>query len=96
MAPTFPLIIAKLQEVIAGSNSREALTQWATTWINEDYQTEVDSTNLSAGIIEALDLVAGADAPGSDRPYLYDSEDFSRWLLHIKTLAATEQNAHKK
>jgi hypothetical protein len=73
--PTRDDVAQKIRQLIAGELSREAVANWAAPWIGKFHEIELDRK-----IKDALDSLAAADMPTSDRPYLFEQVDFEAWL----------------
>ena len=74
-APTREQVINCLRQLIAGELTPEAASDWARPWLT----TIVGDSRVR----KALDELAGADLPTSDREYLYCQEDFEQWLRDL-------------
>jgi hypothetical protein len=60
--------------LIEGTVSREAVTAWAMQWLDARDPGVDDRVAW-----EGLNNLAGADAPTTDREYLYERVDFEAW-----------------
>src|SRR4051812_41523002 len=67
-------IIELLQGLIVGDATREEVALWASSWIPR--LDEIDDPQ----ICRALDRLSGADAPSTDRQYLFMAVDFEAWM----------------
>lgn len=76
-APTKSDVVQKLQSLICGQLSRDEASNWADAWITR--LDEIDDLQ----VCRAIDRLCGADAPSTDRPYLYNQSDFERWLSDL-------------
>lgn len=63
----------RIDGLIAGTADREAVASWAWQWVVNDV--DVDDPV----VWEALNCLAGADAPTIDREYLHGQLDFKAW-----------------
>lgn len=73
----------KLLDLIEGRCSRDEASSWAEYWLYEDYVVGRDLFDDPA-LLEALDVLSGADMITTDRPYLYDEVDFLAWLHELQ------------
>lgn len=64
-------------DLIAERRTRDEVTDWAESWMRDDIQFDDDAS------WDAVILLSGAVAISTDRPYLYDREDFERWLAEL-------------
>ena len=80
MPPSRQIIIDKLHELIAGgADERAEISSWAE---REMLSSEDDDiTDLEAWSV--LKILTGADAPSTDRDWLYYREDFEDWLARL-------------
>jgi hypothetical protein len=60
--------------LIEGTVAREAVTEWAMQWVDA---TDPGVEDRIAW--EILNDLVGADAPTTDREYLYERADFEAW-----------------
>ena len=76
--PTLPQVVQKLKQLVSGEISREEASAWASPWVTkfEDYK-------MDRKVKRALDNLAGADTPTSDREYLFEKIDFEAWLQEL-------------
>jgi hypothetical protein len=68
----------KLLGLVSGGVSREAVAEWAAQWVRLP-DPEIDD----AVVWKALTRLAGADMISTDRPYLYDENDFNAWCKDL-------------
>ena len=68
-----------LRELVEGRITREEADDWAMRWLVAD-----DAGVDDAKIWEALCHLAGCAMPTTDRPYLYNREDFEAWLASFR------------
>ncbi len=80
MLPSRPEVVIQLQGLIDGVYTREEVSQWATKWVVED---DPDTEISDEGVWNALESLSGADTPTTDRPYLFEVEDFKIWLAEL-------------
>jgi hypothetical protein len=72
--PTRPEVAAVLRELIQGERTRQSASAWASTWLLGDARVG------DPAVWEALELLGAADLVSTDRPFLYDEEDFQASL----------------
>ena len=77
-APTCGEVADRLRALIDGSISREEASEWASHWIAAD-DPEVDNDR----VWRALEGLVSADAPSTDREFLYERIDFQEWLRQL-------------
>jgi hypothetical protein len=77
--PTRDDVARILQQLIAGEISPEAASNWASAWVNRFEELK----RLDRRAKDALDSLALADTPTTDRPYLYGQADFENWLREL-------------
>ena len=83
--PSAERIAEVMRLLIDDLNQRENVTEWASYWsLKYDDYCEDDDYDNSKRILTALDRLSGADAPTTDRPYLYDQLDFEDWLAELE------------
>ena len=70
-APNRMEVEAKLCDLLAGKASRKDVTEWAERWVRMSNPNVRDPQ-----IWKALIRLSGADLISTDRPYLYDQQDF--------------------
>jgi hypothetical protein len=78
-APSRVEVETRLLDLIAGRIGRDEATNWAMQWIGSsdpDIDDEV--------VWRALNNLAGADAPSTDRQFLFDQPDFQAWLEELR------------
>jgi len=71
-------VINKFTSLIAGEASRESVAQWAESWVSMKNPPEMDEAAWGA-----LKFLCAADLITTDKPYLYDVEDFQRELKKL-------------
>jgi hypothetical protein len=72
-------IVEITQRMLSGALTRSAVSEWACTWV-------VDG-NCRVSDYEAWDaivLLGAADMISTDRPYLYNEEDFVEMMKTLK------------
>lgn len=80
MLPSRQEVVLQLQGLIDGVYTREAVSQWARKWVvADDDETEISDERLW----NALENLSVADTPTTDRPYLFEVEDFRLWLAEL-------------
>ena len=77
--PTRIEIEVKLTDLISGTITREAASEWARPWGNA-----YDSGLEDPAIREVLEKLYAADSPSTDRPYLFGPDDFADWLRKLR------------
>ena len=77
--PTREEIAQKLQQLIADELTREAASNWASPWITQFHELK----GLDRKVKDGLEVLAMADTPTTDRPYLYGPQDFVAWLREL-------------
>ena len=80
MLPSRQEVALRLQGLIDGVYTREAVSQWATKWVVED---DPNTEISDEGVWDALESLLAADLPTTDRPYLYEVDDFRQWLADL-------------
>lgn len=78
-APSRAEVEAQLLDLVAGRRTRDEVTSWAMQWVFAR-DARVDDPAVWA----ALNNLQGADAPSTDRPYLYGEVDFQAWLDEVR------------
>jgi len=68
--------------LINGEQTREAASAWALDWLLGDVWCISDPT-----VWEALELLGAADLISTDRPFLYNDEDFRACLDRLSVPA---------
>ncbi len=81
--PTFPQVAQKLKQLVAGEISREVAAAWASPWVTKFHDFSIENRELDRKVKHALDNLAGADTPTSDREYLFEKIDFEAWLQEL-------------
>lgn len=77
-APSRQEVAEKLRALIDGSLSREDASKWAAHWIAADDPGVEDDR-----VWRALEGLVSADAPSTDREFLYERIDFEEWLKEL-------------
>lgn len=77
--PTREEVAHKLRQLIDGVIERKEAAVWAAQWLMRF--DEVDNTGRK--LVDAIDSLSAADMISTDRPFLYDSSDFERWLVEL-------------
>lgn len=80
MLPSRQEVVLQLQGLIDGVYTREAVSQWARKWVVED---DPNTEISDEGVWDALEGLLSADLPTTDRPYLFEVEDFRLWLAEL-------------
>lgn len=78
-APTKREVEARLIGLVKGNVSREEVADWAAKWVRMDDPKVDDSA-----VWKALTRLSGADMISTDRPYLYDENEFNSWLEELR------------
>jgi hypothetical protein len=68
----------RLEALVKGRVSREEVAAWSSPWI---WARQDDCKDQA--VWRALEALQGADAPTTDRPYLFGEEDFEDWLREL-------------
>ncbi len=77
--PTRKDVEIRLIALITGNISREQISEWASQW------TELENPPLDDQVVwNTLEALSGADSKSTDRPYLFNKEDFEDWLDDLK------------
>jgi hypothetical protein len=63
-----------LNALVEERMTREQASEWASPWVIGDPNIE------DKAVRDALDALAGADSPTTDRQYLFGQADFAAWL----------------
>ena len=78
-APSRAEVEARVLDLIAGRFTRDETTQWAMQWVGaKDPRVDDDV------VWRALNNLSGADAPSTDRPFLFEEADFRSWLAELQ------------
>ena len=77
-APSRFEVVAKFQQLIQESTSREEVATWAQKWVIADNPPKIEED-----VWEALQFLTGADLISTDRPFLYSKEDFEREMSKL-------------
>jgi len=72
--PTRLEVAAVLRELIHGERTRQSASAWASNWLLGDARVG------DPAVWEALELLGAADLVSTDRPFLYNDEDFQASL----------------
>jgi hypothetical protein len=78
-APTRGEVEERLLDLLEGRASRENVAKWAAQWVRME-NPPIDD----ASVWKALTQLSGADMISTDRPYLYDENDFHSWLRELR------------
>lgn len=78
-APTKAEVICQLRKLISGECDRSAIADWARPWAASRAD-EIDDLR----ILRALESIASAGLPTTDREFLYGREDFVDWLEEVQ------------
>ena len=79
-SPTRADVEARLSRLLAGHVSREEVAEWAAKWVRMANPNVQDPR-----VWKALTQLCGADMISTDRPYLYDKQDFDAWLADLRS-----------
>ncbi len=71
-------VISILKKLIDKSISPEAASSWASSWLLRS-----DDIN-DLKVLRAIESIAAADLPSTDRQYLYGRADFEKWLNELE------------
>lgn len=72
-------VLLKLHQLGADEISREAISEWAMSFIDVEAPEIVDPA-----VWETLKALGGADLDGGDRKYLYSDADFAAWADDLR------------
>jgi hypothetical protein len=72
--PTRSEVADVLRRLINGEQSRESASAWASDWVVGDARV------ADPAVSQALELLLMADLISTDRPFLYNDEDFRACL----------------
>lgn len=81
--PTLTQVVQKLKQLASGEISREEASAWASPWVTKFDEFKLDDRDVDRKVKVALENLAGADTPTSDREYLFERIDFEAWLQNI-------------
>jgi hypothetical protein len=81
--PTLLQVAQKLEQLVSGDISREEASAWASPWVTKFHEFALDGRALDRKVKRALDNLAGADSPTTDREYLFEKVDFEAWLQEL-------------
>lgn len=72
-------VVARLEALASGDVSREEVSDWAARWVR------METSNINDQLIwEAVGTLSSADAKSAGGKYLYNEEDFQRWLNTVR------------
>jgi hypothetical protein len=77
-APGRAKVAEQLRGLIEGRHTREEVASWAQRWVAIDDLDVPDQATWSV-----LRSMCGADLISTDRPFLYEVEDFTSWLREL-------------
>ena len=76
-------VCQRIEQLLSGELSRDDVSRWAAEYlVFDDPQIYPEITDPR--LHQALDRLSGADAPSTDRDYLYGEDDFADWLAELK------------
>jgi hypothetical protein len=75
--PTRDDVAGVIRGLITGDTSRADASAWAFQWVAADSRVD------DPVVWKALNYLAGADAPTTDRPWLFEEIDFRAWLEDV-------------
>ena len=73
--PTLPEVVNQLQAILQGTADREAVSNWAATWVMAEDPNVEDSE-----VWELLGLAAGVDLQVEPLEYLHPEADIRSWI----------------
>lgn len=76
--PTRDAVKCVLHELISGTLSREAASDWASVWVVAD-----DPGITDQAVWATIRELSGADLKVSPNEYLHTLDDFRRWLQNL-------------
>ncbi len=76
--PSHDDVVAVFNALISGTRTRQDVSEWAVSYIVSGMRIE------DKRISQAIDDLGMADLISTDRPYLYDEEDFREWLREFE------------
>lgn len=82
-SPTRSEVVERLRLLVSGKISREQASDWASPWITKFDQFVLEDRIWDRKIKNALECLAMADTPTSDREYLFEKVDFEAWLKEL-------------
>jgi hypothetical protein len=71
-------VAAVLVDLLEGRVVREDVAEWASAYVRRH-----EPPDLTKNVWLAVERMAGADSPTTDRAYLYGEEDFEAWLRDL-------------
>jgi hypothetical protein len=74
-------LLEKIQALVDGKITRETTANWAQQWIIED-----TPQNMPMEIWESLKFLSSADMISTDRPHLYDRQDFQAEINQLSSI----------
>lgn len=80
--PTRTELATVIKALIKGERTREDVADWASEYVVYDEPIYPDVTDEV--VWEMLNTLGGADLISLDRPYLYEVQDFLKWLDELK------------
>ncbi|MEV4312214.1 hypothetical protein [Actinocrispum sp. NPDC049592] len=83
--PSRDEVFGHLRALVEGHGNRDAIASWAERYMPDDQEV----TDWPAW--DALQALAGADAPTTDREWLYGQEDFEDWLARLMSAVQGER-----
>lgn len=78
LPPSRRELVEKLSRLIAGSESREDVADWATAWVSQPDSGVDDEADWLA-----LTELSGADLQVAPGRYLHGERDFAAWLERL-------------
>ena len=76
--PTLADVVERLRGLVLGTMDRESVAEWAGFWVGQKAPPIPDPK-----LWHAVERLSGADMISTDRPFLYDKEDFEQWLKDL-------------
>jgi hypothetical protein len=76
-APSRADVAEVLRRLVEGSMSREDASEWASPWVT------ADDVDFEPPLWRAIERLSGAGMISTERPYLYEPEDFQAWLEEL-------------
>ncbi|WP_072917820.1 hypothetical protein [Desulforamulus aeronauticus] len=88
--PTLDDVIEKLQQVLEGKISREAVSNWAEK-VSQCFESESSLSQNDISIWKALDILRGVDLKDSPKDYLHNEADIRNWILRFNAMIKSSE-----
>lgn len=87
--PSKEALINKLELILQGTISREAVADWASKFVMQD------EPNITDEIVwELLQVVSGVDLKNSPDEYLHVEQDIKNWIERYSSISPTKKDVN--